>query len=148
MIGLRHKAGGSNGNGIICRLYGCLLASGRKTCFMEFGELLKGKYFLRDFWRKYLLIKVSVTILSSRKDSSEENIFFPQILINWKGYRIIWLYGGVLDSKIWDYLTVWMEFGLCGLLPRQETVMGMELFGDCMDFWSFVYERMVVRAGK
>ena len=52
-----------------------------------------------------------------------------------------------MDSKIWDYLTVWMEFGLCGLLPRQETEMGMELFGDCMDFWSFVYERMVVRAG-
>ena len=141
------KAGGSNGNGIICRLYGCLLASGRKTCFMEFGELLKGKYFLPDFRRKYLLINVSVTILSSRKDSSEENIFFSQILVNWKGYRIIWLYGGVLDSKIWDYLTVWMEFGLCGLLPRQETVMGMELFGDCMDFWSFVYERTVVRAG-
>jgi hypothetical protein len=43
---------------------------------MEFGELLKGKYFLRDFWRKYLLINISVTILSSRKDSSEENIFF------------------------------------------------------------------------
>jgi hypothetical protein len=25
------KAGGSNENGIICRLYGCLLISGRKT---------------------------------------------------------------------------------------------------------------------
>jgi hypothetical protein len=25
--------------------------------------------------------------------------------------------------------------------------MGMELFGECMDFWSFVYERTVVRAG-
>jgi hypothetical protein len=36
---------------------------------MEFGELLKGKYFLRDFWRKYLLtlINISVTILLSRK---------------------------------------------------------------------------------
>jgi hypothetical protein len=25
------KAGGSNENGIICRLYGCLLITGRKT---------------------------------------------------------------------------------------------------------------------
>ena len=59
------KAGGSNESGIICRLYGCLLISGRKTDdLMEFGELLKGKYFLRDFWRKYLPINISVTILS------------------------------------------------------------------------------------
>ena len=43
------KAGGSNGNGIICRLYGCLLASGRKTCFMEFGELLKENIFFAIF---------------------------------------------------------------------------------------------------
>jgi hypothetical protein len=40
-----------------------------------------------------------------------------------------------------------MEFGQCGLLPRQETLMGMESFGDCMDYWSFVIERAVVRAG-
>jgi hypothetical protein len=46
--------------------------------FMEFCELLKGKYFLRDFRRKYLLINVSVTILSSGKDSSEENISSPK----------------------------------------------------------------------
>jgi hypothetical protein len=32
-------------------------------------------------------------------------------------------------------------------ITRQETLMGMELFGDCMDFWSFVYERTAVRAG-
>jgi hypothetical protein len=76
------------------------------------------------FWRKY---------------------FLP--LVNWKGYRIIWLHGGVLDSKKRNGLTVWMEFGQCGLLPRQETLMGMELHGECMNFWSFVYERTVVRAG-
>jgi hypothetical protein len=40
---------------------------------MEFGELLSGKYFLRNFWRKYLfMINISVTILSSRKDSSKK----------------------------------------------------------------------------
>jgi hypothetical protein len=31
---------------------------------IEFGESLKGKYFHRDFWGKYLLINISVTILS------------------------------------------------------------------------------------
>jgi hypothetical protein len=40
-----------------------------------------------------------------------------------------------------------MKFGQCGLLPRQETLMGMESFGDCMDYWTFVIERAVVRAG-
>jgi hypothetical protein len=30
-------------------------------------------------------------------------------------------------------------------ITRQETFMGMELFGDCMDFWSFVYERTVAQ---
>ena len=60
---------------------GCMdvfwLFGGRLDDLMEFGELLQGKYFPRDFWRKYLLmINISVTILSSRKDSSEENIFF------------------------------------------------------------------------
>ena len=60
---------------------------------MEFGELLNGTYFLA-IWRKYLLmINISVTILSSRKDSSKENIFFSRILVNWEGYKIIWLYG-------------------------------------------------------
>ena len=69
---------------------GCMdvfwLLGGRLDDLMEFGELLQGKYFLRDFWRKYLLmINISVTILSSRKDSSKENIFFSQILVNWVG---------------------------------------------------------------
>jgi hypothetical protein len=40
------------------------LLGGRLDDLMEFGELLQGKYFLRDFWRKYLLINISVTILS------------------------------------------------------------------------------------
>jgi hypothetical protein len=58
---------------------------------VEFGEW---KIFLCNFWRKYsLMINISVTILSSREDSSRENIFFSQILVNWEGYRIIWLYG-------------------------------------------------------
>jgi hypothetical protein len=61
---------------------------------IEFGELLNGKYFLCHFWRNYLfMINISVTILSSRKDSFKENIFLLQILVNWEGYRIIWLYG-------------------------------------------------------
>jgi hypothetical protein len=46
---------------------------------MEFGESLKGKYFHCDFWGKYLLIDISVTILSpidfgdkeEHKDSEE-----------------------------------------------------------------------------
>ena len=47
---------------------GCMdvfwLFGGRLDDLMEFGELLQGKYFLHNFWRKYLLINISVTILS------------------------------------------------------------------------------------
>jgi hypothetical protein len=51
---------------------------------VEFGEW---KIFLCNFWRKYsLMINIYVTILSSREDSSRENIFFSQILVNWEGY--------------------------------------------------------------
>jgi hypothetical protein len=47
---------------------GCMdvfwLFGGGLDDLMEFGELLHGKYFPRDFWRKYLLSNISVTILS------------------------------------------------------------------------------------
>jgi hypothetical protein len=51
---------------------------------MEFGEFLNGKYFLGDFWRKYLLmINISITILSSRKDSSKK-IFSSRGELGWQ----------------------------------------------------------------
>ena len=47
---------------------GCMdvfwLFGGRLDDLMEFGELLQGKYFPRDFWRKYSLSNIYVTKLS------------------------------------------------------------------------------------
>ena len=82
--------------------------------FMEFGELLNGTYFLA-IWRKYLLmINISVTTLSSRKDSSKENLANSGELGGIQNHLAVW---SVLDSEKWNQLTVWMEFGQCGLLP-------------------------------
>jgi hypothetical protein len=86
------------------------------------------------------MINISVTTLSSRKDSSKENLANSGELGEIQNHLAVW---SVLDSEKWNQLTVWMEFGQCGLLPRQETLMGMESFGDCMDYWSFAIERAV-----
>ena len=117
---------------IICsRLYGCLLISQRKTWWSD------GVWWVTE-QRKIFSTRFLEKILTHQ--------YFMLPYSHWKGYtfgcmEVFWI------ARNGIYLTVWMEFGQCGLLPKQETLMGMELFGDwCMDYWSFVYERTVVRA--